>query len=142
MFGELPQEAHLAMLQLEQIEATYQRNRHENHNVFLRDIHQRLRWHPLLRVRNTIQQGIEENAKDAREQNEGEHIMILEDLVKNKLIHPLKSFPDNTHYLIITGSQTYDISTEKSDYYMYWWCIPPKELFFSHLSSVIPGSDT
>jgi predicted nucleotidyltransferase len=68
--------------------------------------------------------------------------MILQDLEKRKLIQPPKFLPDNTHYLTITGSHAYGIATDKSDFDVYGWCIPPKELVFPHLAGVIPGFGT
>lgn len=68
--------------------------------------------------------------------------MILQDLRDRKLVQPPKFLPDNTHYLTITGSQAYGIATDKSDFDVYGWCIPPKELVFPHLAGVIPGFGT
>lgn len=68
--------------------------------------------------------------------------MILQDFEKKKLIDPPKFLPSNTHYLTITGSQAYGLATDKSDFDIYGWCIPPKELVFPHLAGVIPGFGT
>ena len=65
--------------------------------------------------------------------------MILKDLAKQNLIHPPKFLCDNTQYLCVMGSQAYGVSTDTSDFDIYGYCIPPKELVFPHLAGEIPG---
>lgn len=67
--------------------------------------------------------------------------MILQDLVKKKLIHPPAWLPDNCHYLTIMGSMAYGVSSDTSDMDLYGWCIPPKEIVFPHLAGKIIGFD-
>jgi uncharacterized protein len=65
--------------------------------------------------------------------------MLLKDLAKQNLIHPPKWLADNTQYLCVMGSQAYGVSTDTSDFDIYGYCIPPKELVFPHLAGEIPG---
>ena len=65
--------------------------------------------------------------------------MILKDLAKQNLIHPPKWLAYNTTYLCVMGSQAYGVSTDTSDFDIYGYCIPPKELVFPHLAGEIPG---
>lgn len=65
--------------------------------------------------------------------------MILDNLYKQKLIHPPKWMLSNTCYLTTMGSQAYGVSTDESDLDVYGFCIPPKDMVFPHLAGVIPG---
>jgi predicted nucleotidyltransferase len=65
--------------------------------------------------------------------------MILDNLYKQKLIHPPKWLLANTCYLTTMGSQAYGVSTDDSDLDVYGFCIPPKDIVFPHLAGVIPG---
>lgn len=61
-------------------------------------------------------------------------------LAKSKdLIHPPKWLPQNVHYEVITGSQSYGIATDTSDMDISGFCIPPKEIIFPHLAGEISG---
>ena len=65
--------------------------------------------------------------------------MILDNLYKQKLIHPPKWMLTNTCYLTTMGSQAYGVSTDDSDLDVYGFCIPPKDMVFPHLAGEIPG---
>jgi predicted nucleotidyltransferase len=65
--------------------------------------------------------------------------MIVDNLYKANLIHPPKWMLQNTAYLTIMGSQAYGVSTDDSDFDVYGFCIPPKDLVFPHLAGEIPG---
>lgn len=65
--------------------------------------------------------------------------MILDNLYKQKLIHPPKWLLMNTCYLTTMGSQAYGVSTDDSDLDVYGFCIPPKDIVFPHLAGIIPG---
>ena len=65
--------------------------------------------------------------------------MILDNLYKQKLIHPPKWMLANTAYLTVMGSQAYGVSSDDSDLDVYGFCIPPKDLVFPHLACEIPG---
>ena len=64
---------------------------------------------------------------------------ILEVLRDKQLVHPPKWLPSNVHYLVITGSVAYGVSSDTSDMDVYGFCIPPKEDVFPHLRGEIPG---
>jgi uncharacterized protein len=65
--------------------------------------------------------------------------VILDNLYKQKLIHPPKWLLANTCYLTTMSSQAYGVSTDNSDLDVYGFCIPPKDIVFPHLGGVIPG---
>jgi predicted nucleotidyltransferase len=65
--------------------------------------------------------------------------MILDNLYKQKLIHPPKWLLQNVSYMTIMGSQAYGVSNDESDLDIYGFCIPPKDLIFPHLTGEIPG---
>jgi predicted nucleotidyltransferase len=65
--------------------------------------------------------------------------MILDNLYKQKLIHPPKWLLSNCSYLTTMGSQAYGVSTDDSDLDVYGFCIPPKDIVFPHLAGIIPG---
>lgn len=65
--------------------------------------------------------------------------MILDNLYKQKLIHPPKWLLSNTTYMTVMGSQAYGVSSDDSDLDVYGFCIPPKDLVFPHLAGEIPG---
>ena len=64
---------------------------------------------------------------------------LLQRLHSKGLIHPPRFVPDNTHYLVIMGSESYGVSDDSSDRDIYGWCIPPKEVVFPHLAGCIDG---
>jgi uncharacterized protein len=65
--------------------------------------------------------------------------MILDNLYKQKLIHPPKWLLSNCSYLTTMGSQAYGVSTDDSDLDVYGFCIPPKDIVFPHLAGIVPG---
>jgi len=65
--------------------------------------------------------------------------MLIQDLYKKGLIHPPKFIPDNTHYLVLTGSHLYGMATDDSDRDIVGICIPKKEDVFPHLRNEILG---
>jgi hypothetical protein len=65
--------------------------------------------------------------------------MLLQDLKKRGLISPPVFLPDNTQYLVVMGSIAYGVSEDASDFDVYGFCIPPKEMVFPHLAGHIPG---
>ena len=65
--------------------------------------------------------------------------MIIQKLLKQKVIHPPKFLPTNTHYLTLMGSVAYGCSSDTSDCDVYGFCIPNLEMIFPHLAGEIPG---
>lgn len=65
--------------------------------------------------------------------------MLLEDLEKKKLIHPPRWLANNTHYLCLMGSHCYGCNEVDSDWDIYGFCTPKKEMIFPHLVGEIPG---
>jgi predicted nucleotidyltransferase len=65
--------------------------------------------------------------------------MILDNLYKQKLIHPPKWLPANTHYAAIVGSESYGANTNTSDKDIQGICMPPKDDIFPHLRGEIMG---
>jgi len=69
---------------------------------------------------------------------------LLERLVDQKLISPPAWLPANTMYLTIMGSIAYGVADTnedefQSDFDVYGFCIPPKEVVFPHLAGEIWG---
>lgn len=67
--------------------------------------------------------------------------MIIQELESKRLAHPPKWLADNCAYLTITGSVSYGISTDTSDFDVYGFAIPPKSFVFPHLAGYIEGFD-
>jgi predicted nucleotidyltransferase len=65
--------------------------------------------------------------------------MILDNLSEQDLKSCPKWLPDNCHYLTIMGSYAYGVNTEDSDFDVYGFCIPPKNMIFPHLDGEIVG---
>jgi len=65
--------------------------------------------------------------------------MIIQKLVKQKVITPPKWLPTNVHYMTITGSVAYGCSSDTSDNDICGFCIPNKDMIFPHLAGEIPG---
>ena len=63
----------------------------------------------------------------------------LQQLSKKNLIRPPKWVPDNTVYLVYTGSMAYGVSSDTSDMDCYGIVVPPKEMCFPHLTGEILG---
>lgn len=68
--------------------------------------------------------------------------MLLGKLEKLKVIHPPDFLVSNTHYLTLMGSHAYRVNTPKSDFDVYGWCIPKKEIIFPHTAGYINGFGT
>ena len=68
---------------------------------------------------------------------------VLQHLVAQKLASPPAWLPDNLHYLTIMGSTAYgvaDTSEEApSDWDLYGFCIPPREMVFPHTAGHVWG---
>lgn len=69
---------------------------------------------------------------------------ILQHLTEQKLIQPPAWLPSNCLYLTIMGSMAYGVANTndedvQSDFDLYGFCIPPKEIVFPHLSGAIWG---
>lgn len=66
--------------------------------------------------------------------------MLLDDL-KDRIAAP-SWLSYNCMYLTRMGSVAYGCAGESSDWDMYGFCIPPKDLVFPHLKGEIPGFGT
>ncbi len=68
---------------------------------------------------------------------------LVRHLTEQKLINPPQWLPANTHYLTIMGSVAYGVADTtdeaQSDFDLYGFCIPPKEVVFPHLAGHIWG---
>src|SRR5262249_43626964 len=65
---------------------------------------------------------------------------LIKHLTEHKLIRPPGWLPDNTMYLTIMGSTAYGVADEDhSDFDVYGFCIPPKEIVFPHLAGHVWG---
>lgn len=64
---------------------------------------------------------------------------LIERLHSKGLIKPPTFVIGSTHYLTVMGSQAYAVNESDSDLDVYGWCIPPKDLIFTHLRGEIPG---
>jgi len=58
------------------------------------------------------------------------------DLHDKKLIKPPSWLPENVHYEVVMGSHAYNTATEDSDFDIYGFCIPPKEVLFPYITKV------
>ena len=65
--------------------------------------------------------------------------MILQDLEKKQLIHPPSFLLTNTMYCTLMGSQSYGCAVESSDFDVYGFCIPHKDMVFPHLAGEVLG---
>jgi len=63
----------------------------------------------------------------------------IEKLEKKGLIRPPTFLAKNVQYETITGSVAYGMSTDSSDFDIYGFCIPPKDMVFPHLAGQIDG---
>jgi predicted nucleotidyltransferase len=68
--------------------------------------------------------------------------MLLENLVKKKLIDPPNYVVSNTQYLVMMGSIAYGVSGDASDIDIYGFTIPSREILFPHLYGYIKGFGT
>lgn len=69
---------------------------------------------------------------------------LIDHLVQQKLIQPPAWLPSNVHYLTIMGSVAYGVAdtndeSGQSDFDVYGWCIPPKEIVFPHTAGALWG---
>jgi len=64
---------------------------------------------------------------------------VTQKLTERGLISPPQYLPTNVHYEVIMGSVAYGVSSDTSDYDVYGWAIPPKEVVFPHLAGEIQG---
>jgi len=68
--------------------------------------------------------------------------MIIQELIDKEVLkageYP-KWMPSNVHYLTIMGSIAYGVSGSQSDFDVYGFCMPRKEVVFPHLAGVIKG---
>lgn len=61
------------------------------------------------------------------------------DLAKRGLISTPKWLPGNVHFECSMGSAAYGVSDDTSDFDIYGFAVPVKELVFPHLAGEIPG---
>lgn len=65
---------------------------------------------------------------------------IIERIVKEKLVIDIPDFVvTETKYETIMGSMAYGVKSEDSDWDIYGFCMPPKDMVFPHLSGEIEG---
>jgi predicted nucleotidyltransferase len=68
---------------------------------------------------------------------------LIDQLLQQNLISPPGWLADNVHYLTIMGSVAYGVADtnddEQSDFDVYGFCIPPKEIVFPHMAGAIWG---
>lgn len=63
-------------------------------------------------------------------------------LTKSQIIKPPPFLEDNIHYETIMGSQAYGCNDpDKSDFDIYGFCMPPKDILFPHTGGIIFGFD-
>jgi predicted nucleotidyltransferase len=65
--------------------------------------------------------------------------VIIHDLKKRGVITPPEWLPDNTEYLVTTGSVAYGASEDTSDQDIQGFCIPMRDNVFPHLTGEIVG---
>jgi uncharacterized protein len=59
---------------------------------------------------------------------------------QEKPIHPPTFLPTNIHYEALMGSRAYGVNSDEStDFDVYGFCIPPKDIVFPHIRGIIPG---
>jgi predicted nucleotidyltransferase len=63
----------------------------------------------------------------------------IQELEKQGLISPPPWLPNNIMYLTIMGSTAYGVSSDDSDFDLYGFVIPRKDLVFPHIAGEIPG---
>jgi predicted nucleotidyltransferase len=64
---------------------------------------------------------------------------IVTELIQKDLIAPPSFLKHNVHYEVLMGSISYGVATDDSDWDVYGFCIPLKEMVFPHLKGEIPG---
>lgn len=64
-------------------------------------------------------------------------------LTKDRAVSPPSWLPNAVQYETLMGSHAYGINTENSDFDIYGWCMPPKEMLFPHqIGGEIEGFDS
>lgn len=66
-------------------------------------------------------------------------ITTLKRLERDKLINPPRWLIENSQYITQMGSVAYGVSNASSDWDIYGFCMPTKELMFPHLAGEIMG---
>jgi len=66
---------------------------------------------------------------------------IIQEMTKEKLIHPPLWLPNNVMYATYTGSVSYGVSEDYSDIDIVGFCIPTKDVIFPHLKGELIGFD-
>ena len=64
---------------------------------------------------------------------------LITQLEEKGLAHPPVWLANNCHYLTQMGSVAYGCSTDKSDFDLYGFAIPPKYMVFPHLAGAVRG---
>lgn len=64
---------------------------------------------------------------------------IIKKLTEQQHIRPPSWLPDNVRYECLTGSISYGVSSDDSDWDISGFCIPPKDIIFPHLAGIIQG---
>lgn len=67
---------------------------------------------------------------------------ILLELSQKRLVSPPTWLPMNTMYLTTMGSIAYGVAEDTSDFDVYGWAIPPRNMVFPHLTGYINGFGT
>lgn len=65
----------------------------------------------------------------------------LKTLYDKGLVQPPKWLLANIHYETVMGSMAYGVASDDSDWDIYGWAIPSKEIIFPHLAGAIEGFD-
>ena len=65
---------------------------------------------------------------------------IIKELYNKKLLH-IPPFSSDTHYEVIMGSIAYGCNEDFSDFDIYSFCFPPKDIMFPHLNGHINNFD-
>jgi len=63
----------------------------------------------------------------------------VQEMTKKGLIKPPSFLPENVMYEVMMGSVAYGVSEDTSDFDVYGFCIPPRDLIFLHLRGEISG---
>lgn len=63
-------------------------------------------------------------------------------LAEKGLVTPPKWMPSNVHLEVLMGSQAYQVADDDSDFDIYGFAIPHKEMIFPHLAGEISGFST
>ena len=66
-------------------------------------------------------------------------VCVTKKLIEQKLITTPVYVHEDLAYETIMGSQSYGVSSDDSDWDIYGFCVPNKEIVFPHLSGEIMG---